>query len=262
MSRTTQYVGDIDFAATHFAPAQLGEKMSVLVYRSAEAATQKGGRLEFQLCSDSECPLTTRYGIDSVRDGESSDRRGLVLKIEEPKAVAALQQLDEVIIKTAIERSKEWFKKPLTREQVEARYKNIVSKARDDDPFHVMKVKIKTEAAKVPTELHLKEEGGHVRKHGGRVADLERPGAEVVPVVSGYSLWFMGGGAQFGMSFQVERMIVRPSADADNLDSGFVSSKPIVVAPPPAPASAAPHVKLEDAPPADVDVLDAYGDAM
>ena len=100
------------------------------------ARPQKGGRLEFQLCSDSECPLTTRYGIDSVRDGWRSaiDRRGLVLKIEEPKAVAALQQLDEVIIKTAIERSKEWFKKPLTREQVEARYKNIVSKARDDDP--------------------------------------------------------------------------------------------------------------------------------
>ena len=239
----SQFIGDHDFSATHFAPAQVGEKTSVLVYRNAEGAqSRRGGRLEFQLCSDADRPLVTRYGIDSVRDEGNPNRRGLALKITEPKALAALKQLDEVIVRTAIERSKEWFKKALTEEQVRARYKPVVSKVRDEDDFEVMKVKVKAGDVQVPTELHLRDVNGRVRKHGATIEDLERPGAEVVPIVSAYALWFMGGGSSFGLSFQVEKMIVRPGEERDTLDE-FASSVPLRAADEPE----AKAVKLEAA---------------
>ena len=49
-----------------------------------------------------------------------------------------------------------------------------------------------------------------------------------MPIVSAYALYFLGGGTQFGLSFQAEKMIITPGAARDVLDD-FVTSKPLKV---------------------------------
>jgi hypothetical protein len=88
-----------------------------------------------------------------------------------------------------------------------------------------MKIIVKTGNSAVPTKLHLKEPDGRIRKNGATIDDLMLPGALIVPVVSTYSVWFMG--SSFGISFQAESIVVvSPGQERDEL-ADFVSSVPL-----------------------------------
>lgn len=222
----TDFVGTFDSCNLHFAPMSTTSdgRSSVELYK--DPSMSKFSRLEFQLCEDAEAPMTTKYAIDN---DDNPNRRGLAVKVEDPRVVAALESLDAAICAKAVECSAQWFKKSLNADQIEARYKPILQKRDGDDHFY-MKIKVKTGTSKVPTVLHLRDpETGLVHKRGGRVEHLANAGAQVVPIVSAYSLWFMGGGSQFGISFQAERMIIAPGAPRNDLDK-FLSSKQFKVA--------------------------------
>lgn len=223
------YVGDFKFENVHFAPVTLDPKdgrASVEVFKDANAS--KNNRMMFQLCRDVNEPIETKYGLDT---GDNPDRKGLCIKVKDPATVAALEALDQRILAKAKEQSMQWFKKDLNETQLEARYKPILSKRKPEDDHYEMKVKVKIGNSKVPTAMHLRDpDSGVVRKNAVRVdRHLAHGGAQIVPIVSAYSLWFMGGGSQFGISFQVERMIVTPTAERDEL-SCFRTSVPLQVA--------------------------------
>lgn len=247
---TTEYVGALDTSKIHFMPVQHdpnNSRTKVDVYRNAESTTNRN-RIEVQLCQDASAELIeTKFGLDMVRPGEGDpNRRGLALKIKDKDTLDALHRLDEKIIATAVEHSKEWFKKVCKEDEIRLRYKPLVTKMRDEDDHETMKVKVKVGDSPVPTAMHLREPDGTVRENGATVEHIEKGGAKVAPIVSSTGLWFMGG-TSFGMSFQVEKMIVVPAPKRNMLD-GFVTSKPFKVArteSPPAGAAGDEPVNIE-----------------
>ena len=182
------------------------------------------------LCADATQPMETRFRLDAVRDDGNPDRRGLMIKVTDPRTVKAFEALDDMIVEKAIECSRDWFGKPgkpgpvLSEEAIRLRYKPLLF-TYGEDAFKCCKIKIKT-GGDYPTTLHLNENGRH-RKFGGRAEHLNNY-ASVVPIVSAsYGIWFMGGGLQFGLSMQAEEIIVSPgNAEEDDL-SHFASSVPL-----------------------------------
>ena len=104
---------------------------------------------------------------------------------------------------------------------------------------------VKPPGAPVPTQLHLMEDG-KVRRNGARIEHLELR-ARVVPIVSAYAP-FLGGGTQFGLSFQAEKMIITPGSARDVLDDYVTSNRSRWPTTPRRPArrGGARHRELED----------------
>ena len=222
------YIAELDASKIHLAPLTTGEKQQkqVLVYRDASMSARN--RIEVQLCPDETAPLECKYRLDTVQDGQDPLRRGQKVKVYDETTLAALARIDEKIVATAIERSLEWFGKSLSAEQVRARYKFIAQVDKVGEDFHTMKFAVKAPGSKVPTQMHLLEASGDMHKHGGRTEHLELSGARVVPIVSAYSIWFLAGGKQFGLSFQAEKMLITPGQARDDL-AGFTMSKRVRV---------------------------------
>lgn len=217
------YVGNLDLSKIHCAPmVQEGNKKSVPLFLDASATTNQN-RVWFQMCPDEDTPLTTRYALDSVHQDQDGSRRGLGIVVDHPDTVRALQTFDDAIVQAAVANSKDWFKKLLTEEQVRMRYKPLLTRDADDDPW-VMKIKVKCGPAKVPTKIIRKVDGKAKRSNED---DLAYRGAKIVPLVSAYALWFMGGGdGKFGASFQCEEMLVTPAAPPSLL-SNFTLKRPL-----------------------------------
>jgi hypothetical protein len=221
------YVADFDASKMHFAPLTTGGagQKQVLVFRDA-SSTAGGNRVEFQLCPDTAAPLECKYRLDDVKEGQNPHRRGQKVKVTDAATLAALAAIDERIVATAIERSAEWFGRTIPADQVRARYKPIAEVAHDGDDHHTMKITFKGPGAPVPTELfRLDEKTGKVSADG-QLEHLELKGARVVPIVSAYALYFLGGGTQFGLSFAAEKVIYTAGRKRDVL-AGFVSSTPL-----------------------------------
>lgn len=233
--KTIPFVGTVDFSQLHFgAVDNSNNKTRVEIFKDGSSTAPKNRLNMLNLCKDANAPISTRFALDLVRDDGNPNRRGLALWITDEDTLRAFAQLDERIIEEATLRSKEWFKggKQLTKDQVKGRYKPLVEAASDEDPRMYMKIKIKTGTEKYPTTLHrCDEKTSEVVLHGATVDDLT-VGASVVPLVSAsYGLWFMMGGATFGLSMQAEEMIVTPGFKDNGDDlSHFASSIPLRVA--------------------------------
>ena len=87
--------------------------------------------------------------------------------------------------------------------------KPVLAHERDDETLpYLVKFKVKCTGAAVPTKIFRITEPGTVVRANEDV--LSERGTRVVPVVSAYGLWFMAGGAAFGLCLQAERMLVDP----------------------------------------------------
>lgn len=227
------YIGNVDMTKVSFGPREdANGKTKVDVYLSADQTkNNKFNRIAF--CKDALEPLTTRFALDTVREDKTNLlRRGLGITISDEVTVKALQELDETLIRAAVTNSKDWFKgKILTEEQVRLRYKPVLAKLYETDETLGIKVKVKCPGSAVPTALHLRAEDGTHYRDGGRIDHLTR-GAKVAPIMSAsYGIWFMGGGTQFGISFQIEEMIIVPGVGMEDDLSQFASSVPLKMAP-------------------------------
>jgi hypothetical protein len=218
---------NLDPSQIIFQPATHKQERS---YVDLRYGTSSRNDIRIRFCKPGD-HLYTKFRLDEVRDGGNATRRGLALKVHEERDKALLevfQKLDKHIVDLAVERSKEWFKKSLTREQVEARYKKIVDKYRDEDDHYMLKIKVKLpdetgRSNQIPTVLHLEDEEGNVVPRAGRAEHLSHPGGAVNPIVSTREIWFMPGGS-FGLSFQAENMIVCPGKPRDELADFGMSS--------------------------------------
>ena len=197
------FIGDIDTTKVVFLPFQQKDGRSMVEICKDKSSTTKN-KLVFNLCPDVDSKFPTRYRLDSVRDDQDGSRRGLTVSIGDTSAVKQLTMLDDHLVATAVANSKEWFKKTLTEIEVRARYKPIVFFAQEDDSVPSCKFKVK--CTKYPTKLHLSE-GDMIYENGGKLEHLNK-GASVAPILSIYSVWFMGGGSSFGISMQAEEMVI------------------------------------------------------
>lgn len=221
VQRKNAYIGDLDVSQLTFMPMTTENGRSRVVIED-NARYRK--QFSYQLCPTVQAPMTAKYSLDRVQEDGNPDRRGLTLRVTDAQTIASLKALDDAIVEEAIKRSKEWFKgKELNRDAVLARYKPILNEMED---HHTMKIKVKVGESKVKTALHL-QEGDTFRKYGATPEQL-KAGSDIVPVVSGYALWFMGGGSSFGLSLQAEAIIVSPAEDRDELDE-FISTVPLKV---------------------------------
>ena len=174
-----------------------------------------------------------------------------MVRVSDPVTRKTLEDIDELVIKKAVECSKEWFGKagkplaqPMTEAVIRDRYQPLIYYKDEGDEDMVVKIKVKT-GGDYPTTMHLNEEG-RFRKYGGKAEHLTQ-GACVVPVVSmSYGVWIIPGG-KFGVTMQAEEMMVTPGQSADDDLSHFASSKPIMMHAPSAPADVAPSAAVPDA---------------
>ena len=163
----------------------------------------------FNLCRTRDAPVRCKYRLDQVRDGEDGARRGLLVELEAYQA-AALEAVDEKIIKMVAAQSKALFKKDLSIAEVRERYEPLV-KVREDGE-KLMKMKVKTTG--YATKLYLSDETP------AELSLLEDDPCEVVPILSLPLVWVMG--PRFGVVVQAEAMIVHPREQRDAF-AGFVS---------------------------------------
>lgn len=242
------HISEFDVSAITFGPVEYAgknkDKVKVDMFRDGTSSAKTNRFNRFNLCRDASDPMITKYALDSVREDSSTpDRRGLMIRVSDPVTRTALEGIDELVIKKAVECSKEWFGKagkPLAQALSEAvvrdRYQPLVFHKDEADEEKVVKIKVKT-GGDYPTTMHLNEDG-RFRKNCGKAEHLIK-GALVVPVVSmSYGVWIIPGG-KFGVTMQAEEMMVTPGeGDADDL-SHFASSKPIMMHASPAAADAA-----------------------
>lgn len=216
------FVGDLDLSKIHFQPLTSKEGRKQVELFLDASSTQNSNRIKFQMCPDQTQPLFTRYGLDQVRDDGDPTRRGLTIMVRHKRTIASLLAMENAIVAAAVAKSKDWFKKELTEEQVRLRFKSILSPHPEDEETFLMKIKVKCKGSKVPTKILRKVSDRQVRHSDEE--DLAARGAQVVPLLSTYSLWFMAGDAQFGVSFQAEEIMVTPG-DAPSEVSNFTLSE-------------------------------------
>lgn len=260
------HISEFDINAITFGPVQYSgekkDKVKVDVFRDGTSTAANNRFNRFNLCRDASAPMVTKYALDTPReDSKNPDRLGLMIRVSDPVTRKTLEDIDELVIKKAVECSKEWFGKagkPLAQTMTEAvvrdRYQPLIYYKDEGDAEKVIKIKVKTAGA-YPTTMHLNEEGRY-RKNGGKPEHLSQ-GAQVVPIVSmSYGVWIIPGG-KFGLTMQAEEMMVTPGeSEADDL-SHFASSKPIVVT---QPVRKEPTIDAEEAADVSVESLPVDGE--
>ena len=209
------FLKDISFDSIHFGKLENADKekkkkqFRVPVYKNASSEEPRN---QFNLVKfDPKFYMEAPYGLDEVQEGEKGDRRGMVLKVEDEDTVEALRALDRLVLKTAVERSEEWFKSaaPLSYEVVKDRYKPLLKEPTERYNFYSIKVKVKC-GGQVPTKMYSQERMYTKKTVEGSTDDITR-GAHIVPMVSwAYGVYFAG--ASFGLSVQVEQMLIVPAA--------------------------------------------------
>tara|TARA_B100001989_G_C24548747_1_gene472722 strand:+ start:970 stop:1710 length:741 start_codon:yes stop_codon:yes gene_type:complete len=162
-------------------------------------------RIGIQLAKDTK-PIISKWRLSEPREGEDGKRRNWELKLEDPDLVKVLKDFDEYILNYAVNNSRTLFKKDLNRDQVEARYKEIVKPPKENDDCPYMIVKVSCPPSDNPTPIKTIKEDGRTLSNG-TIDDLTKD-AEVVPIVRTGGLWFMTD--SFGVSFSAYKLIVKP----------------------------------------------------
>lgn len=213
-----RYVGDLDLSKVHCMPiATNANNNSKSAKLFADAlSVQKNNMVKFSLCPNLDDarfatvgPVTTRYGLDLVRQEQNDKtKRGLVVRLSDPVAIAQCKAFDDAIVKMAVEQSQQWFKRTLNEDQVRALYNPLlVEPVAEPEGTYYLKFKVKTSEAVVPTEVYRPKAPGSREIVRLTESLLESPGAKIIPHLSAYAVWFMSG-TKFGVSFQAEKLMV------------------------------------------------------
>ena len=192
---------DIHFHAPTFNAK--GQKNVDMSYDPSSSAYQH--RIGIQLASDKK-PIISKWRLSEPREGEDGKRRNWELNLGDPALVKVLKEFDEYILDYAVKNSRTLFKKDLNRDQVEARYKDIVKPPKENDNCPYMIVKVTCPPSENPTPIKTIKDDGITLKNGS-IEDLTKE-AEVVPIVRTGGLWFMSD--SFGVSFSAYKLIVKP----------------------------------------------------
>lgn len=196
-------------------------KKTVRIFRD-DSSVNASNQIKIQMCADETRPLVTKYGLDRVMGDGDPTRRGQAVIIDDPATIDSLVKFDERMVQLALEKSKEWFGKQLTEDQVRDRYRGVMARESEEADW-VMKFKVKCAGAAVPTNLSRFAGEDQVVKCGPEV--LENRGAKIVPLLSAYSVYFLGTD-KFGVTWQAEDiLVVEGGAERDGMSKFTLRNK-------------------------------------
>ena len=189
-----------------------------------ETSTSPSNKIKFQLCDSELKPIVTKYPLDQVRDDGDPTRRGQMVIVDDPATVDALLAFDKRMIELAVQHSKDWFGSVKTEEQVRPCYKSVLTRISEEDDY-TMKFKVKCQGAQYPTKILRLRDAAKGELVPAKEKALGAKNAKIVPVLSAYGVYFISGGAQFGVSFQAESIIVVEEGVSNGELGGYVLSR-------------------------------------
>ena len=228
---TTVLVKDFNKTDIHFHPVTFNDRGAKVVNISYDKnSTSAQHRIKLQVSTDKE-PLYSLWKLSEPRNGEDGKRRNFELKLENEEILQKLKEFDQYVIDYACEHAREWFKKDLKREQIEAKYNYIVKEPNDDKNRHCHTMIIKINCPPTDNVTPIKKIlDDNLTLEDGSIDDLTQ-NAEVIPVIRTSGVWFMSD--QFGISFSAHKLIVKPSipkafVDDFILEKSYVCAKAII----------------------------------
>jgi len=141
---------------------------------------------------------SVKYSIDVSFKGMESDSK-IQTFFDKMKA------LDEAVINTAIDNSKEWFGKKMKREVIEELYRPVVKPAKDPEKYApTMKFKLQSN-----NQDELMVEAFDSDKNKINIIDTFKPGSKLRGIVECSSIWFVN--KQFGVTWRALQVEVTKS---------------------------------------------------
>lgn len=178
-----------------------------------KVSTNYANRILLQLCKDTS-PLRAKWNLSVPREGDDTKRRNWEIVLDNDTLLGTFKRFDEYIMNYALEHSREWFKKDLNKDQIEARYKPIVKEPKENETLNYFIMKVNCPPAEKPTPIKKIECDGKTLVDGS-IEDLTKD-AEVVPIISISGIWFMSD--SFGASISASKIIVKPIPKKNFMD--------------------------------------------
>lgn len=226
----TKYIADVDVSGIYFTPMMVERgRKSVNTYMDSKN-TSYANRMCFQLCEDEDSPLVAKFKVDSTEEGDPT--RLNVVAFADPvrhkATVDKLSEIDRIVKETAVVKSKEWWKKELTKDQVEAKYNNPLVKWDEENGKYVVKFKIivpppvpeQGKKYSKPTPIYNISSGDAVVS----TYSIIGKGCELTPSVSTMGVWFLGD-ASFGVSLKADCLLCKPLIVPSPLESMHTKRK-------------------------------------
>jgi len=183
-----------------------------------KTSTSYSNRISFQIGTETK-PIISKWGLSIPREGEDGKRRSWELNLDDEETLKVLESLDQLILETAESNSREWFKKTLNKDQIEARYKRIVKDPKNEGDKKTCFVKLNCPPSDRPTPIM--KIVGEKKLAKGCIEDLTA-NAEIITIVRIPSVWFMSD--SFGATISVEKLIVK-SVPKKSFDEFFSLSE-------------------------------------
>ena len=166
---------------------------------------------QFQLAEKMRVPFGIRSAsLDGTDDGP---RKNMEVSVDDEDVQAFLRGLDERVLQEAADRSKEWFKKKLTVEQVATLFRP--SMAQDDAGKFapLLRIKVNADTAKRPPRVFVATPSpdGGMKYLPGTLDDCP-PQSHVTPVVELGGVWLINKGC--GITFTCTDLLVYPASTA------------------------------------------------
>lgn len=182
-------------------------------------------RIRFQMSEDDKTNRQTAiWGLSTPLPTQDNSRRTLELTIESPDLAAFLNKIDEQNVKTALEKSPEWFKKTLDENDIKHMYVRLVKPPSNESKEPKPTCRVKVKCGDYPTNIYVVQDTdpeGNLTYVRGSPDDLAR-GVKCVVICETVGLWFMS--RQFGMSLTATEILVWPNRRSTGIDAFTLTS--------------------------------------
>ena len=219
-STTTMYTMNVPINNIKFQEMTYGAKGQKMINLSYdETSTAWSQRIIFQVCKNETEALRAPYGLSKPREGlgaQDATKRNLELVIENDDVIKKLKEIDNHVMKYVHANSKSIFRKELSMNEIEAKYKPILKTKEAKDGYEGYRyIIVKTKCPpETPPEIKLIQQDQPSMKNGS-IEDIT-PGSKVVPIIRLLFIWFMSD--SFGVTPQADKYLVIPGRKRKFLD--------------------------------------------
>jgi len=215
---------------TYYAPTTNKNGGKVVHVSTVPGSSDWSHKLRFQMSENEQTNLQTAvWGLSSPPStgGPVADpsRKKLELTIESDALLEFLQELDERNVKTAVEKSPEWFKKTIDEDQVRNMYVPLVKAAQQPGGRPTIVVKVKCDQKAYPTNVFTMQapSADGTLNYAKGLPDIITRNAKCLVACETVGLWFMS--RQFGMSMTATNVMVWPQVVPQGISSLQLSKR-------------------------------------
>ena len=173
--------------------------------RDTYVATTIDGKLPRFVLGSVDAPLRAPHGVSTPYSGaDSADRLTMDLEVAPGPLLDALTALDERIVNTAVERSKEWFGRQVDEATARAWYTPLVKPSKDPDKYPNPTVRTKFSCKRGKETTVYVPKGGDAYRRGAK-DDIAKNAELCVDVVM---TSVMLGNRSFNVSLTAEQVLL------------------------------------------------------